>query len=182
MWISSSSSVAVGRCTTLRTAPVLFGVASSLLQSNTVEPMTSGAADTRAAATTARVSDAAVAATIRSLRVSIIELLPECASWYHPRSHESNHSLQVVFDDGAGVLHLGRLVSPDLRLPAEPRLQPDRAKLDSQHLPGRRHRRHVLQQPVRGPELRRGAVPVGQPPDRRRRDAVPGLDAVFLAV
>src|SRR5262245_11247870 len=122
MWISSSSSVAVGRWTTRRTAPVLFGVAARLFQSNTVEPMTSGAADTRVAATTARVSDAAMAATIRSLRVSIVQLLPECASWYHPRSHESNHSLQAFPDDGPGVLHLGRLVSPDFRLPAQPRL------------------------------------------------------------
>ena len=46
----------------------------------------------------------------------------------------------------------------------------DRADLDSQRLPDRRHRRHVLQQSVRGPEFCGGAVPVGQPSDRRPRD------------
>ena len=97
-------------------------------------------------------------------------------------THESNHSLQTFPDDGPGVFHLGRVVSPDLRLPAQPRLHPERADLDSQLLPGRRHRRHVLQQPVRGPEFRRGEVPLGQSSHRRHRHAVAGLDQVVLAV
>src|SRR3954470_15465052 len=62
-------------------------------------------------------------------------------------THESDDPPQADSDDGAGVLHLGSLVSADLRLPAERRLHPGGTDVDSQRLSRRRHHRHVLQQP-----------------------------------
>ena len=90
--------------------------------------------------------------------------------------------VQADPDDGARVLHLGRLVSADLRLPPQPRVHRRSAKLDPERLPHRRDRRNVLQQSVRGSKLRRRKVPGRQPPDRRRRDAVPRVYAIVLAV
>src|SRR4029450_3003400 len=111
--------------------------------------------------------------------ISVLFMAPERVSC---APHEPDDSPEADSDDGARVLHLGRLVSVDLRLPAERRLHAGGTDVDSQHLPRRRDHRHVLQQPVRRPEFRGGALPVGQPPDRRRRDDRALLDARVLAV
>src|SRR4029077_9517397 len=58
-----------GCCTTLRTSPVLFGVAVNEFQSNIVEPMTGPRADV--AATPQSVRHMVASATNRSLRVII---------------------------------------------------------------------------------------------------------------
>src|SRR5438067_13269983 len=55
-------------------------------------------------------------------RVGLVLIRPMLLS---ASTHEPNHSLQAVPDDGPGVLHLGTVVSPDLRLPPAPQLHPE---------------------------------------------------------
>src|SRR3982750_397805 len=125
----------------------------------------------------------AAAAHVNSAATNGLFFMGSKYTWYDlPHTHESDHPRQAVPDDGAGVLHLGRLVSVDFRLLAEPRLHPGATELDSQRLPACRHRRHVLQQSVRRSQFRRRAVPRGQPSDRRNGDDLARLDAGVLAV
>src|SRR6516165_4108945 len=98
------------------------------------------------------------------------------------RPHEPCGPRQIVRHDGARVFHLGGLVPADFWVSPEPRLLAVGTELDPQRVPGGRHRRHVLQQSVRGPQLCRGAVSGREPADRGRGDDFAVLDAVVLAV
>src|SRR5437762_12747538 len=61
-------------------------------------------------------------------------------------AYEYCHPLPPVHHDGPGILHLGMLVTTDLRVLAQPWFFTGGAGLGAQHVSDRCHCRYVLQQ------------------------------------